>query len=257
MDGELFFQNIDCQSLDDDVLDFSFDQEFFSQLEFNQTYNEAESIQQEQEPQNFYVWSITSKSLIKDVKQEEELIIEDVIDMIENESIINDDSYFYEKDSKINSTFEKVMKEFEEEEMIIEEEIFFFDSLKKETVQHRCEFCQRAFSKTSYLLQHINYKHTEKPFRCARCHKKFSHEIALENHIMKHKNVNKPFKCHLEGCEKAYAYKADLKIHALNNHVKDVKSHVCECGKGFSRRDHLIKHKNTKTHLKKIMALKR
>lgn len=133
------------------------------------------------------------------------------------------------------------------DEVMLVEEITF--EQQEETPKLVCGLCNRAFTKRTYLIQHVNHKHSDKPFKCAKCSKRFVNQLKLDDHLEKHNFANKKWKCKASGCNKAYAYKADLKIHESNVHEKKNKKHTCDCGKSFSRKDHLKAHE--KTHGKK------
>lgn len=132
---------------------------------------------------------------------------------------------------------------------ITTEEVMLVDNIAREepgeTPKQVCGLCNRAFVKKSYLIQHINSKHSDKPFKCAKCSKKFVSQLKLDDHLQKHNFANKKWKCTSSGCNKAYAYKADLKVHQSNVHEKENKRFPCECGKSFTRKDHLKVHKRS------------
>lgn len=260
MASEIKFENIDYECIEE-VLNFPIDQESSCEFEMPQNYIQLPITNEL--PQVFFITcgENLDGNFTTFVKEDELIIEDEVLDIINqmNHNQYYNEGKFYE--SSLDSSFEKVMQEVyqqkgKEEKKIAHEvnyEKLLIDAIHEEPPKIICGICQKKFVKRSYLLQHINYKHTEKPFRCVKCHKKFANEDALENHMMKHQNIYKPFKCEMDGCTKAYAYKSDLKIHH-KNHVKELKSNVCECGKRFSRRDHLAKHK--KTHVKKLMKQK-
>jgi uncharacterized Zn-finger protein len=245
----------------EEVLEFPNEPQTSCQLEFIEN---STRILSNSEPQQFYFWSVIDGSL---QKQQEELIIEDDgIDILQQIDTINHAYYSGEESRKfnyiedLNTSFEKVMKNIQEEAISVEEiflgaeermvlNIIDVDLHVKKII---CKFCDRSFNKRSNLTQHINYYHgTDRPFKCCKCSKTFVTEIALENHEEKHQSKNKPFKCEVEGCDRAYSTKFDLKRHINSNHKTGGKIHTCDCGKSFGRQDHLVKHK--KTHMKKLL----
>lgn len=116
--------------------------------------------------------------------------------------------------------------------------------ITQDNENNTCYLCGRNFKGRCYLLQHYNSVHTDKPLKCPKCSKRFFNELQLDEHYKKHKVDNKKYQCMAIGCIKWYAHKTDLKVHILNNHTKE-KQHLCWCGKGFARKDHLVKHQMT------------
>lgn len=114
------------------------------------------------------------------------------------------------------------------------------------TVKHMCIQCQKPFAKSCYLTQHNKTFHSgAKPFKCAKCGKRYSCESAHKAHQIKHSG-EKPYKC--QECPKQFNHKTDLRRHMCVH--TGHKPYTCDtCGKGFIRKDHMLKHKET--HIKK------
>lgn len=112
---------------------------------------------------------------------------------------------------------------------------------------HKCIDCDKLFNKACYLTQHNKTFHCgDKPFKCARCGKRFSSDLSYQEHLSKHAG-DKPHKCDL--CPKQFNHKTDLRRHMCLHTGQ--KPYTCEtCGKGFIRKDHMLKH--CETHFKKI-----
>lgn len=107
--------------------------------------------------------------------------------------------------------------------------------------QFYCEICFKTFKKLCYLKQHNNLVHSEeRRYKCKQCGKRFTCLLILNKHIKKHSG-EKPFKC--TECTKSFNYKADLRRHTHQH--REAQPFTCECGKGFSRKDHLEGHKAT------------
>ena len=70
---------------------------------------------------------------------------------------------------------------------------------------HECPFCKKVFKQKSHLnhhkrVKHLKGEHLEK-FRCKECDRKFTCTSSLKNHMMLH-NDERPFSCNL--CEKRF-----------------------------------------------------
>lgn len=216
--------------------------------------------------------------------REQEIIeeIDDFIDIMKNDEVtdelsefhyipsstsektfVNDDNSNILNLSDQKKAFEAVLNNVQAQHLypivnffsqITTEEVMLVDDItceqQQETTRQVCALCNREFTKRCYLIQHINYKHSDKPFKCGKCSKKFVNQLKLDDHLEKHNFANKKWKCIASRCNKAYAYKADLKIHESNVHQKENKKHTCECGKSFSRKDHLKIHK--RSHVNKL-----
>ncbi|KAE8233166.1 hypothetical protein CF326_g1795 [Tilletia indica] len=114
---------------------------------------------------------------------------------------------------------------------------------------HQCHICQKRFTETMTLSQHIRAAHTtERPYKCdfPGCNKAFSVAGSLTIHKRTHSG-EKPFKCPFEGCDKAFAESSNLSKH-VRVHT-GARPFICpECGHGFARPDGLERHK--KVHLR-------
>ena len=107
--------------------------------------------------------------------------------------------------------------------------------------KYSCHLCYRAFTRSSYLNQHV-LAHSDKHSVCTICNKRFSTRNNLKRHMVLH-SVNNPFRCDL--CGTRFTDKYNLKRHRLlhSNH----KPFACTCCQrcfhaGFYLRRHMQKH---------------
>jgi hypothetical protein len=114
---------------------------------------------------------------------------------------------------------------------------------------HQCEKCPKAYSRRSYLLQHIETKHENLRFACQDCDKTFSSRSGLHRHkITIH--LKKLFKCKF--CDKIYKNSIGLSVHTNAMHFN--KTFQCEkCSKIYQHKQDFIKHYQRK-HLKIVFA---
>ena len=65
----------------------------------------------------------------------------------------------------------------------------------------KCELCGKGFAASSYLPAHMRTLTGEKPYRCELCGKGFTQFFNLSTHMRTHTG-SKPYKCYL--CEKEF-----------------------------------------------------
>lgn len=115
---------------------------------------------------------------------------------------------------------------------------------------HNCTYCDRKFSNSSNLIQHMRTHTGEKPLVCAECGKFFSSRQTLKSHSLTHLSV-KDFKFLCTLCPRKFQ-----RSHHLTSHMKsvhsDMKPHQCSiCGAEFKRRDNLTQHQVRKHRIKR------
>ncbi|CDZ97292.1 bte binding protein 4 [Phaffia rhodozyma] len=82
----------------------------------------------------------------------------------------------------------------------------------------------------------------EMRYRClvAECDRVFPRKSAIIHHIQMHLE-DKPFACEAPGCHASFVRQHDLRRHERIH--SDTKPFSCPCGKGFSRGDALVRHR--------------
>ncbi|XP_071101482.1 zinc finger protein 91-like [Haliotis cracherodii] len=116
---------------------------------------------------------------------------------------------------------------------------------------HGCTVCGRFFSQVSSLNTHMQtHEAVKQVYLCDDCGKSFNSKSGLNRHKVKHTGIRK-HKCQHPGCERAFFFNAELKIHELCH--GDLKPFQCEtCGKSFkfrtSFKNHIQYHSKTKNY---------
>ncbi|KAG9475187.1 zinc finger protein 423 [Eleutherodactylus coqui] len=114
-----------------------------------------------------------------------------------------------------------------------------------------CQFCDKSFSRLSYLKRHEQIHSDKLPFKCTYCSRLFKHKRSRDRHIKLHTG-DKKYHCH--ECEAAFSRSDHLKIH-LKTHSSSKPFKCTVCKRGFSStsslQSHMQAHKKNKEHLAK------
>ncbi|CAI9553832.1 unnamed protein product [Staurois parvus] len=114
-----------------------------------------------------------------------------------------------------------------------------------------CQFCEKSFSRLSYLKRHEQIHSDKLPFKCTYCSRLFKHKRSRDRHIKLHTG-DKKYHCH--ECEAAFSRSDHLKIH-LKTHSSSKPFKCTVCKRGFSStsslQSHMQAHKKNKEHLAK------
>ena len=108
-------------------------------------------------------------------------------------------------------------------------------------VKFNCDICSAPFTRKDTLKKHINSVHLNlKPLQCDECDYSCARGSDLKTHVDSvHTKIR--FHCSFDGCDKSFSQKTSLAQH-LKLHEGQV--NLCDqCGKTLSTKQHLNNHK--------------
>ncbi|XP_072550961.1 zinc finger protein 423 [Salminus brasiliensis] len=114
-----------------------------------------------------------------------------------------------------------------------------------------CQFCDKSFSRLSYLKRHEQIHSDKLPFKCTFCSRLFKHKRSRDRHVKLHTG-DKKYSC--QECEAAFSRSDHLKIH-LKTHSSSKPFKCSVCKRGFSStsslQSHMQAHRKNKEHMAK------
>jgi len=117
---------------------------------------------------------------------------------------------------------------------------------EKDRNSRTCTVCFMLLTSKQAMKRHIVNVHQAKNFECEKCEKKFNSQESLDMHMIsslfeKDKHVCKT-------CSKEYKHKKDLDRHTrIHDEESSIVNISCdECGKVFTRKSNLYKHRGRK-----------
>ena len=101
-----------------------------------------------------------------------------------------------------------------------------------------CQFCDKAFSRLSYLKRHEQVHSDRMPFKCTFCSRLFKHKRSRDRHVKLHTGDKK---YHCPSCDSSFSRSDHLKIHVKTHSVS--KPYPCGvCNRGYTTSAALMAH---------------
>ncbi|XP_070575621.1 zinc finger protein 423-like [Ptychodera flava] len=115
---------------------------------------------------------------------------------------------------------------------------------------YACQFCDKSFSRLTYLKKHEQVHSEQMPWKCSFCSRLFKHKRSRDRHVKLHTG-DKKYQCH--HCQAAFARSDHLKIH-VKTHNSNKPFQCIVCNRGYTTAAGLTAHSHN--HHKNVSTSK-